>query len=203
MANFIANLLTIEYAGLTTLSAGVTLPVATIPVNDTFTFPTAGTFMLGTQTVTYTGKTATTFTGATGGTGTFSVGARVQGSTFVGIQGFANDFSISQSIGEADTTVYGTLDTTAISGLRSASAGFKLMHDDGPYAATHQSILAALQSYMLYWRVRVRGIGVGKPEYLFDAFFTSNGERAANDNSAVASDFGMRVNGVVSRVAQV
>jgi hypothetical protein len=53
----------------TNLNGAVTLPNATITVDDTTDFPTSGQIRINAQYVTYTGKTATTFTGCTGGTG--------------------------------------------------------------------------------------------------------------------------------------
>jgi hypothetical protein len=58
------------YTPVTTSTAAVTLPSATISVPNTGGFPSAGTFDLNGQTVTYTGLTQTSFTGCTGGTGT-------------------------------------------------------------------------------------------------------------------------------------
>lgn len=77
---------TLRNAPSTTLSSGVTLPAATIPVVSTGRpttgpvtnpFPTSGTLNIGGQTVTYTGVTAVTFTGCTGGTGTIASGTPV------------------------------------------------------------------------------------------------------------------------------
>lgn len=58
------------YTPVTSITAAVTLPVATITVTNTGGFPAAGTFNLNGQTVTYTGVTETSFTGCTGGAGT-------------------------------------------------------------------------------------------------------------------------------------
>jgi uncharacterized phage protein gp47/JayE len=61
----------------TTLTSGVTLPAATIPVTSTAAFPSSGKILIGGQVITYTGKTGVTFTGATGGVGTFGVSTPV------------------------------------------------------------------------------------------------------------------------------
>lgn len=56
----------------TQLNGAVTLPTATITVDDTTGFESSGKIFVGSQPVTYTGKTGTTFTGCTGGTGTIA-----------------------------------------------------------------------------------------------------------------------------------
>jgi uncharacterized phage protein gp47/JayE len=63
----------------TTLTAGETLPAATIEVGTTTGFrpPTSGHIRIGDQLVAYGGMTGTSFTGCTGGTGTFPVGEPV------------------------------------------------------------------------------------------------------------------------------
>jgi hypothetical protein len=70
-----------EFTTITAPSNGLSLPQATINVEDTSDLPTSGTAYietsLGVQTVAYTGKTATTLTGCTGGTGVMSTGATV------------------------------------------------------------------------------------------------------------------------------
>lgn len=61
----------------TSLTAAVTLPVATLPVASTGGFRDSGWASIGDELVSYTGKTATSLTGCAGGTGSYVIGARV------------------------------------------------------------------------------------------------------------------------------
>lgn len=65
---------TVGRSGYTYLTAGVTLPQASIPVSSTNGFKMPGDVVVSYETTaTCTGKTPTAFTGCTGGTGTFPV----------------------------------------------------------------------------------------------------------------------------------
>lgn len=63
----------------TSLSAGIAIGTATIPVLSTSNFPSAGVISIGTEVITYTGKTSNTFTGASRGADGTSAAAYSQG----------------------------------------------------------------------------------------------------------------------------
>lgn len=199
---YLANALTLEYAPVTTISSGATLPQATVTVSDTSHFPSTGSFTVGLQTVTYTGKTSTTFTGCTGGTGAIAVGDRVVGGTYVSLSAFSNNAAVEQSLEEVETTTYGTLDKQYMAGLRDATFSFNVLYDDGAWASTPQGLLHSLLNKSVAWRIRVLGAGTNKPETTFDGFITGMSETMANDSSAVGAEISVRNSTPVTRVTQ-
>jgi hypothetical protein len=202
MANFLANNTTLEYAPVTQLVTGVTLPASTLTVQDTTGFSASGSLSIGTHTVAYTGKTATTFTGCTGGTGAVAAGERIMQVSYTSLTAFSNDFSVEQKVDDAETTKYGTLDKTYIPALRDNTAKFMVLHEDNAYDGTPQALIDGIMNLMVAWRYRSRGVGIGKPERTFDGFITSVSEKAANDGSVVGSEISIRVNGAITTGAQ-
>jgi hypothetical protein len=81
------------------LTAAVSLPQATIPLDVLDAMPSSGNLIIGSQTVAYTGKSAGTgagnLTGCTGGTGAFPAGAYVYGST-----GWLPTMTLAGGVGE-------------------------------------------------------------------------------------------------------
>lgn len=201
MANFLANNTTLDFAPITYLVTGVTLPQTTLTVQDTSAFAASGSLTIGAQTVTYTGKTGTTFTGCSGGTGAVAAGAKIVGG-YTSLAAYSNDFSVEQKIGEAETTTFGTLDKTFIPALRDNTAKFTVLHDDGAYATTPQALIDGIRNIMVAWRYRSRGAGSGKPERAFDGFLTGVAENAANDGSVVSSEVSIRINGPITTAVQ-
>lgn len=202
MAKYLANQLILEYAAVTTVALGVTLPQAIITVGDTSHFPSTGSITIGASTITYTGKTATTFTGATGGTGSIVVGDRVVSGTYQALTAYANDVAVEQSLDEVDVTTYGTLDKLYMAGLRDGTFSFRVMYDDGSWASTPQGLLHNILNKSVAWRIRVLGLGTGKPETTFDGFITSINETFANDSSAVGAELSVRNSTPVTRTTQ-
>jgi hypothetical protein len=81
MSKYAGTAVQIGYAPTTRLTAGGTLPLTSLSVEDASAFPATGSLTIGVQTIAYTGKTGTTFTGCTGGTGAVAAGASVVGAT--------------------------------------------------------------------------------------------------------------------------
>jgi hypothetical protein len=207
MANFLANAATLEIAPLTYLTAGATLPQATINVTDTTLFPTSGSVTIGANTVTYTGKTATTLTGAAGGSGAVNAGDRVVGA-YANISAYSNDAGIDTKVGEAETTTYGIVDKKFIPALREGTAKFMILHDDLTYAGSPQALIynylgaSGSQFPVAVFRVRPRGVGTGRPEISFDGFLTGGSDVVANDGSPVSTSVTVRASGAITRAAQ-
>jgi hypothetical protein len=112
----------------TQLSSGVTLPVATIPVDDPNGFPTSGSVEIGGDTVTYTAYSATAgqwnLTGCSGGSGAKSSGANVTlTKTAAGIIiGAVGGDIAAQDDNSADTVVIGKVGTSGEAGIKAGAS---------------------------------------------------------------------------------
>lgn len=125
----------------TTLTAGITNAVTTIPVASTATFPVASVgapkaFYIENETITYTGTTATSFTGCTRGALGTTAAAHLSGASVEGTQIaltpatayalFFNTTDFSNNVSLTDTTKM----TVATSGIYNMQFSVQLQNSD-------------------------------------------------------------------------
>lgn len=182
----------IAFAQMTKLTAGGTLPLTTLSVEDASAFPATGSVTIGAQTITYTGKTATTLTGCTGGTGAVVAGADVTSTTFDDLSCFAKDFGEEESTEEWESSAYCDGKNKRFDpGQSEATAKFTVLHDNGPYLSSAQYKMKQLRSKICMWRVRERGTGTGKGDRVFPGFITKRSSDMPQDD-AVSSELEIR-----------
>jgi hypothetical protein len=112
----------------TNLSAGITLPQASIPVDDPTGFPTSGSVVIGANTVTFTGWSASSgqwyLTGCSGGSGSVSSGANVQlAKNSVGVVGgFMGDIVV-RDFGDNEAVKIGLVGSSLLAGVQFGNSG--------------------------------------------------------------------------------
>ena len=202
MPNYNGNKVTVGYAAVTRLTAGVTLPAATLNVEDTSLLPASGSVTIGAQTVAYTGKTGTTLTGATGGTGAVAAGTDVIGA-YTDITAYINDTGMEMSLDEGEATKQNSTWKEWVPGLAEGSVSFTVFHEDLlDFASQPQNIIESLMGKFANWRIREQGAGSGKPERLWKGFVKSIKPNLANDSSVVSSECEVRVTGAPTSAGQ-
>lgn len=118
---------------------------------------------------------------------------------------FSNQGKVSQSLGEAETTSYGTTARTRIPGLHDNTFSFTLFHNNtAAYASRPQTLLRAvfLARTMINIRVRPNGAATGRHEQTFTGFVSKMDDDYSSDDQAVSSDVEISINGAVTSAAQ-
>lgn len=111
-----------------------------------------------------------------------------------------NQGKLSLSIGEAETTSYGTTARTYIPGLADNTYSFTLFHNNtAAYASRPQTTLRALllARTQVNWRIYPNGAGTGNASVTFSGFLTKMDDDYSNDDQPVSSDIEIRINGAV------
>jgi uncharacterized phage protein gp47/JayE len=122
-----------------TVNGPLTLPVATIPVNEPTDLARAsGALIVGNQIVTYTGKTSNSFTGVSGGTGSIASGTRVQ----QGGKGAG-----TAPIGHHVLVLTATIFTANVEATVELETGYSLDGDDGRIGV-RTAIRTAIREYV-------------------------------------------------------
>jgi len=201
MANFVGNAVSVEYAPLTYLTAGASLPVTTLNVRDTTLLPTAGTVTIGANTVTYTGKTATTLTGCSGGSGAVVAGDRVLGA-YIAFTAYLKNPSTAVKFGTVDVTHQNDVWKRILPGMGEMSLKMSILFEDLTFTTNPQYFLRSIQRKLVAWRLRERGAGTGFPEDSFDATLTSMSNSYNGANEVVAAEIELTVDGAPNYVAQ-
>jgi len=117
----------------------------------------------------------------------------------------ANQGKASQSVGEAETTAYGTTARTYIPGLTENTYSFTLMHNNTEaYDGRPQTLLAGVfaNRTKVNWRIRPNGAATGRHEITFAGFVTKFDTDYTSDDQVVTSDVEVRISGAVTNAAQ-
>lgn len=118
---------------------------------------------------------------------------------------YSNQGKLSQSVGEAETTSYGTTARTYIPGLFDNTFSFTLFHNNTlAYALRPQTILRTvfLARTVINFRVRPNGTASGRHEQTFSGFLTKMDADYSSDDQPVSSDCEVRISGAVVSAAQ-
>ena len=118
---------------------------------------------------------------------------------------YSNQGKLSQSVGEAETTSYGTTARTYIPGLFDNTLSFTLFHNNtAAYASRPQTLLRAvfLARTQINFRLRPNGTTSGRHEQTFSGFVTKMDDDYSSDDQPVSSDVEVRINGAVTSAAQ-
>lgn len=201
MANFVGNAVSVEYAPLTYLTAGASLPSATLNLRDTSLLPATGTVTIGANTITYTGKTGTTLTGCTGGTGSVAAGDRVLGA-YVAFTAYLKNPSTAVKIATVDVTHQNDVWKRILPGMGEMSLKMSILFEDLTFTTNPQYFLRSIQRKIVSWRLRERGAGSGFPEDSFDATVTSISNAYNGANEVVAAELELTVDGAPNYAAQ-
>lgn len=201
MANFVGNAVSVEYAPLTYLTAGASLPAATLNLRDTTLLPSAGSVTIGNNTVAYTGKTATTITGCTGGTGAVAAGDRVVGA-FVAFTAYLKNPSTAVKIGTVDATHQNDVWKRILPGMGEMSLKMSVLFEDLTFTTNPQYFLRSIQRRIVAWRLRERGAGTGFPEDAFDAMLSSMSNTYNGASEVVAAEIELTADGEPTYAAQ-
>lgn len=201
MANFVGNAVSVEYAPLTYLTAGASLPSATLNVRDTTLLPATGTVTIGANTITYTGKTGTTLTGCTGGTGSVVAGDRVLGA-FIAFTAYLKNPSTAAKFATVDVTHQNDTWKRILPGMGEMSLKMSILFEDLTFTTNPQYFLRSIQRRLVAWRLRERGAGTGFPEDTFDATLTSMSNAYNGANEVVAAEIELTVDGTPTYAAQ-
>ena len=124
-------------------------------------------------------------------------------STWNALTTVTNQGKLSASVGEAETTSYGTTARTYIPGLADNSYSFTLMHNNtNAYATRPQTTLRVLflARTQVNWRVFPNGAGTGNASITFSGFISKMDDDYANDDQAVSSDIEIRINGAIANI---
>jgi hypothetical protein len=198
MSKYAGTAVQIGYAPMTRLTAGGTLPLTSLSVEDASAFPATGSLTIGAQTITYTGKTGTTFTGCTGGTGAVAAGASVVGATFTDLSCYTKEYEDETKVEEIEATAYCDGNNKSyVPGQKEMTLKFVALHDNGPFATSPQAVIEGLTGVECLWRIRERGTGTGKPERTAQGFITSRAASAPMDD-AVSTEIEIRVNNIAN-----
>lgn len=118
---------------------------------------------------------------------------------------YSNQGKVSQSVGESETTSYGTTSRTYIPGLFDNTLSFTLFHNNTvAYATRPQTILRTvfLARTQINFRLRPNGTTTGRHELTFSGFLTKMDDDYSSDDQPVSSDVEVRINGAVTSAAQ-
>ena len=122
-------------------------------------------------------------------------------STWNALTTVTNQGKLSMSVGEAETTGYGTTARNYIPWLADNSYSFTLMHNNtAAYASRPQTTLRVLflARTQVNWRVYPNGAGTGNNSVTFAGFISKMDDDYANDDQPVSSDIEIRINGAVT-----
>jgi hypothetical protein len=125
--------------------------------------------------------------------------------TWNDITTYTNQGKASQSVGEAETTSYGTTSRTYIPGLTENTYSFTLMHNNtNGYTTRPQTVLwsAFNNSTSVNWRIRPNGAATGRHEITFTGFVAKFDTDYSSDDQVVSSDVEVRISGAVTHAAQ-
>lgn len=113
-----------------------------------------------------------------------------------------NQGKLGISIGESETTSYGTTARTYIPGLADNTYSFTLFHNNtNAYATRPQTTLRTLllARTQVNWRVYPNGAGTGNSSLTFAGFMTKMDTDFSSDDQPVSSDIEIRINGAVTQ----
>lgn len=125
--------------------------------------------------------------------------------TWVEITTFANNGKESQSVGEAETTSYGTTARTKIPGLTENSFSFTLFHNNtNSYNTRPQTLLQTVfaNRTVVNWRIRPNGAATGRHETTFTGFISKYDTDYTSDDQVVTTDVEISISGAITNAAQ-
>lgn len=123
-------------------------------------------------------------------------------STWNALTTVTNQGKLSMSVGEAETTSYGTTARTRIPGLADNSYSFTLYHNNtNGYSTRPQTLLKTLflARTQVNWRVYPNGAGTGNASITFAGFISKMDDDYSNDDQPVSSDIEITINGAVTQ----
>lgn len=117
----------------------------------------------------------------------------------------ANNGKESQSVGEAETTAYGTTARTKIPGLNENSFSFTLLHNNtNSYNTRPQTLLQTVFNArtVVNWRIRPNGAATGRHEITFTGFISKYDTDYTSDDQVVTTDVEVSISGAITNAAQ-